>query len=51
MTWDSVAYAVAIFILGFGVFLWGYREGVRYCVKQLEPFQQLLKQLRDSRGR
>ena len=49
MTWETVAYSVSIFLVGFGVFLWGYREGIHYCVRQLEPFQELLKQLRDSR--
>jgi hypothetical protein len=28
---------------------WGYRAGVAYCVRELGPFEELLKQLRDSR--
>ena len=51
MTWETVGYSAAIFILAWGFFLWGYREGVKYCVSQLEPFKELLKQIRDSRSR
>ena len=36
MTWETVAYSVSIFLVGFGFFLWGYREGIHYCVRQLE---------------
>jgi hypothetical protein len=28
---------------------WGYRAGVAYCVRELGPFEELLKQLKDSR--
>ena len=49
MTWRDLDYDAVILATGFFSYLWGYRNGVAYCVRQLGPFQELLNQLRAAR--
>ena len=46
MTWKDFGYDVVIFATGFFSYLWGYREGVKYCVRQLGPFKELLESIK-----
>ena len=34
-----------IFGVGFGAYLWGYRDGVRYCARQLGPLEEAAREL------
>jgi len=39
--------AVIIIVAMIGSYLWGYRDGVKYCVRQMRPLGDMAKDLAD----
>ncbi len=48
MSGDTVIIAGIVCVAMIGSFLWGYREGVRYCVRQMKPLSEMAKQMVDD---
>ncbi len=46
MTWRDLTYDAIIFATGFVSYLWGYRNGIAYCVRELRPFKELLESIK-----
>ena len=51
MSFNGFLIATIVSVAMIGSYLWGYREGFRHCVRELKPFEDLLKQLADSRNK
>ena len=48
LNWESLAIAAVVSILMIASYLWGYRDGVKYCARQMRPLaEQAADALRD----
>ena len=45
---SNLTIAAIIAVSMIGSYLWGYREGVKYCSRQLESVRDQLRELRDT---
>jgi hypothetical protein len=45
--WENLAIAAVVSILMIASYFWGYRDGVKYCVRQMQPLGDMAKQLAD----
>jgi hypothetical protein len=44
---SNLAIAALVSILMIGSYLWGYRDGVKYCVRQMQPLGDMAKEMAD----
>jgi hypothetical protein len=47
MNWDNLAIAAIVSVLMIASYFWGYRDGVKYCVRQMRPLGDMAKDLAD----
>jgi hypothetical protein len=48
MNWEHLAIAAVICILMIASYLWGYRDGVKYCARQMKPLAEQAKQIAEA---
>jgi hypothetical protein len=46
--WEQLAIAAVISIVMIASYLWGYRDGVKYCVRQMQPLGDMAREMADS---
>jgi hypothetical protein len=54
MNWGNLAIAAVVSIAMIASYLWGYRDGVKYCARQMGPLAEEAKKIADAlrnRGR
>jgi hypothetical protein len=47
MNWENLAITAVVSILMIASYLWGYRDGVKYCARQMEPLAEMAKDMAD----
>ena len=43
----NIVAAALVSVAMIGSYLWGYRDGVRYCVKQMGPLEKVAREVAD----
>jgi hypothetical protein len=47
MNWESIVLALFVSVAMIVSYLWGYRDGVKYCARQMEPLAKLARETAD----
>jgi hypothetical protein len=45
---SNLVFAALVSILMISAYLWGYRDGVKYCARQMRPLAEQAKQMADA---
>ena len=48
INWDNLAAAALVSVAMIGAYLWGYRDGVKYCARQMQPLAEQAKKMADA---
>jgi hypothetical protein len=48
MTLSGIIIAALVSVAMIGSYLWGYRDGVKYCARQMKPLAEQAKQIADA---
>jgi hypothetical protein len=48
MTLSTIIIAALVSVAMIGSYLWGYRDGVKYCARQMEPLAEMAKNMADA---
>jgi hypothetical protein len=43
--WENLAVAALVSVAMIGSYLWGYRDGVKYCVRQMQPLGDMAREM------
>ena len=44
----NLVVGIIIFVFGVGCYLWGYRDGVAYCVRKMKPLGDMAREMADE---
>jgi hypothetical protein len=45
---EQLVIAAVVSIVMIASYLWGYRDGVKYCVRQMQPLGDMAREMADS---
>jgi hypothetical protein len=45
VNWENLAIAALVSVAMIVSYLWGYRDGVKYCARQMEPIARQAREL------
>jgi hypothetical protein len=48
VNWENLAIAALVSVAMIVSYLWGYRDGIKYCVRQMQPLGDMAKQIAEA---
>jgi hypothetical protein len=48
MNWGNLATTAIITIVAIASYFWGYRDGVKFCARQMEPIARQAREIADA---
>jgi hypothetical protein len=48
MNWENLVIAAVVSVLMIASYFWGYRDGVKYCLRQMQPLGDMARKVADA---